>query len=200
MSDNRYFDKARKLMTGFLGLIHPMRVSGLEHVPTDRPVLFCANHSNAVDPLLVICALGGTYVRVMAKKQLFSVPVVGAFIRNAGAFPVDRGNSDISAVKTALQTLKEGKSVLLFPEGTRVKRLGTVRPKGGAAMIAIRTGVEMVPVYVGRRKGLFRPVPIVFGAPYEPHHETKRGTAEEYQQNADEIMRRCYQLGGVSCE
>jgi 1-acyl-sn-glycerol-3-phosphate acyltransferase len=200
MSDNRYYDKARKLLNGVLGLFQPVKVSGLEHVPTDRPVLFCANHSNAVDPLLVICALGGIYVRVMAKKQLFSVPVVGAFIRNAGAFPVDRGNSDISAVKTALQTLKGGNCVLLFPEGTRVKKPGTVRPKGGAAMIAIRTGVEMLPVYVGCRKGLFRRVPVVFGKPYMPVHETRHGTAEEYQQNADEILRQCYQLGDEKCE
>jgi 1-acyl-sn-glycerol-3-phosphate acyltransferase len=199
MSVNRYYDKARKLLAAFLNLIHPLEIQGLENVPQDRPVVFCANHSNAVDPLLVIFALNGPYIRVMAKKQLFKVPIVGDFIRNAGAFPVDRGNSDIYAVKTALQSVKEGTSVLLFLEGTRVKVPFSVRPKGGAAMIAIRTGVDMIPIYVGRYKKWFRKVPIVFGKPYTPQHETRRGTAEEYQKNADEILRQCYELGEHTC-
>ena len=109
-----------------------------------------------------------------------------------------RGNSDIGAVKTAIRSLKDGWNLLLFPEGTRVREPGTVAVKGGAAMIAIRSGVQMLPVFIGRQKKLFSRVPIIFGKPYDPQYTGRKGTAEEYQANAEEVMRQAYALGGIS--
>ena len=116
----------------------------------DEPVLICANHSSGWDPVLLVCALASDFpLRIMAKEQLFKIPIIGGFIRRMGAFPVDRGNSDIGAVKTAIKSLKDGFSLLIFPEGTRVKEGQHIAPKGGAAMIAIRAGVKMLPVFIG---------------------------------------------------
>ena len=122
-----------------------LRVEGLENVPQEGPVLLCPNHSSAIDPILLVIALGRRYpIRIMAKQQLLKIPVLGAILRGIGVFPVDRGNSDIGAVKTAIRSLKDGWNLLLFPEGTRVREPGTVAVKGGAAMIAIRSGVQML--------------------------------------------------------
>ena len=179
-------------------LLHPVEVVGREHL-TEEPVLLCANHSSAWDPILLICSLRGEYpLRIMAKKQLFSIPVVGGFLRMMGVFPVDRGHSDIGAVKLSIQSLRDGFSLLIFPEGTRVKARGQAAPKAGAAMIAIRSGVKLQPVYIGMEKKLFHRIPIVIGEAMAPVYTGRKGTAEEYQHNIDAVMDRIYELGGVS--
>ena len=116
-----------------------------------------------------------------------------------GAFAVDRRNSYIQAVKTANQSVKQGWNLLIVPEGTRVRNPGQAEVKGGAAMMAIRSGVDMVPMFIDTKKRLFHRVHIIIGRPYTPVYTGRKGTAEEYQANADEIMRRAYALGGIVC-
>ena len=193
---NDYYEKTHRILWPFVHLVHPVDLKGAENLPADEPVLLCANHSSWWDPILLISALDKTYpLRIMGKMQLFKIPVLKTFLTNLGVFPVDRGNSDIGALKKSIGSLKEGWNLLLFPEGTRVKKGKTVTVKGGAAMIAIRAGVKLLPVYIGTRKPLFRKVPIVVGRPYAPVYTGRKGTAEEYQANADEIMRQVYELG-----
>ena len=179
-----------------LWLLFPVTIHGRENVPKDRPVVLCANHAHAIDPFLICLALPRRVpVRIMAKKELMSVPFIGWLIRNLGAFGVDRGHSDLSAVKTAIQTIRDGAHLLVFPEGTRVEHEGDVQPKGGVVMIAMRTGAPLLPVYAGKKRKLFHMTHIVFGEPYEARTATRHGTAEEYQEYADEIVRRAYALG-----
>jgi 1-acyl-sn-glycerol-3-phosphate acyltransferase len=186
-----------RLLRPIVLLFHPIEVKGLENLP-DEPVVLCANHSSAWDPVLLICALRGDFpLRIMAKKQLFSIPLLAPLLRKMGAFPVDRGNSDINAVKNAIRSLKDGWNLLVFPEGTRVKKPGENPPKGGVAMIAIRSGVALLPVFVGTTKKLFHRTSIVLGRPYTPVYTGRKGTAEEYQANAEKIMEQVYELGGV---
>lgn len=195
---NRYYEKVHDLLHNLVLFFHPVELSGVENIPVDQPVVLCANHSGWMDPVLLVAALRRNFpLRIMAKKQLFSIPLLGTFVRNMGGFPVDRGNSDIMAAKTAIKCLKEGSHLLIFPEGTRVKKPGKIRAKAGAAMIAIRSGVSMLPVFIGRNKRLFHKIPIIFGAPFPPVYSGRKGTAEEYQSNADEVLRRAYELGGL---
>lgn len=180
----------------FVWLLFPFRAHGLENVPKDRPVVLCGNHAHAMDPFLIgLCLPLSVSKRIMAKKELMSLPVIGWFLRSLGAFPVDRGHSDLGAVKYSLQAIREGSHLLVFPEGTRVKHEGDVRPKGGVAMIAVRAGAPLLPVYAGTPKKLFHMTHIVFGEPYELHPAAKHGTAEEYQEYADEVVRCAYELG-----
>jgi 1-acyl-sn-glycerol-3-phosphate acyltransferase len=193
---NNFYITLHFILKPFIKLLFPFTVQGVEHLPADKPVVLCVNHTNAVDPVVLAFALPRTYrLRIMAKKQLFSIPGLNWLIRKLGAFPVDRGNNDIGAVKISIGALREGYSLMIFPEGTRVKEGETVEPKSGAAMIAIRSGVEMVPVYISANKRLFRKTRIIIGAPYAPVYTGRKGTAEEYQQNIDEVMRRVYAMG-----
>ena len=179
-------------------LLYPLKVEGIENVSEEEAMVLCANHSDALDAILLGFALPRkTGLRVMAKQQLFEKPFLRWLITKLGAFPVDRGNADISAVRHSLQCLKDGFHLLVFPEGTRVKDGHPGEVKGGVAMIAVRAGVKMLPVFIGTNKKIFHKVRIVFGEPYEPVYTGRRGTAEEYQANADEIMKRVYDLGGV---
>lgn len=139
-------------------------------------------------------------VRIMAKKQLFSIPIVGGFLRAIGVFPVDRGNSDIGAVKTAIQSLRDGWNLFLFPEGTRVKTPGQADVKSGAGMMAIRAGVKLAPVYIGTKKRIFRKTPIIIGEPFEPEYTGRpRVRRRNILPTPMEVMRRAYALGGIEC-
>lgn len=191
---NSFYITLHFLLKPLLNLLFPTVVQGVEHLPQDRPVVLCANHSSAVDPIALAVALPRTYpIRIMAKKQLFSIPGLNWLIRKLGAFPVDRGHNDISAVKHSIGALRDGCSLLIFPEGTRVKRGQHIAPKPGAAMIAIRSGVDMVPVYIGTNRRLFHRTPIVIGTPYTPVYTGRKGTAEEYQRNIDTVMAQAYE-------
>lgn len=179
-----------------LWLLFPFTIHNRENLPKDRPVVLCGNHAHAIDPFLICLALPRQVpVRIMAKKELMDTPLLGWFIGKLGAFGVDRGHSDLAAVRTAIKTVKDGANLLVFPEGTRVKHEGEARPKGGVVMIAMRTGAPLVPVYAGTPRKLFHMTHLVFGEPYEPKTETRHGTAEEYQAYADEVVRRAYALG-----
>ena len=161
--------------------------------------MLCANHSNAMDPILIALSLPrDVNMVIMAKDQLFRIPLLGPILRALGAFPVKRGLSDMAAIKTAMKSLMEGRRLLVFPEGTRVERQGDADAKGGAAMLAVRTGVPMVPVYCGGRHKLFHRTTIVIGDPYIPQIAGRRPTPEENHQAAEEIMRRVYAMSGVS--
>ena len=196
---NKFYARAWRILRPIVLFFLPVELRGTENLE-DEAAILCANHSSAWDPILLVLAMPQSFnLRIMAKKQLFSIPLVRWFLRNMGVFPVDRGNSDIGAVKTAISSLRDGWNLFLFPEGTRVKKPGQVMPKSGAGMMAIRAGVKMVPVFIGTAKRLFRKTVIIFGKPFMPTYTGRKGTAEEYQANTDEVMRRAYELGGVSC-
>ena len=192
---NVFYRRIHWLLAPVVRLFFPLDVRGREHL-TDEAVVLCPNHSSALDPILLACALRYDMpLRIMAKKQLMDIPVLGWFLGKMGAFGVDRGNSDIGAIKTSIRSLRDGWKLMIFPEGTRVKEGQEVDAKGGAAMIAIRSGVQMQPVFIGTKKRLFRKTKIVFGPVYAPVYTGKKGTAEEYQANVEEVMRQVKELG-----
>lgn len=195
---SKYYSTVYDIVQPIANFLHPIRVEGLENVPKDEPVLLCPNHSSNWDPILLITALGReANLRIMGKAQLFKIPVLRTFLKNLGVFPVNRGHSDIGAVKKSIQALKDGFMLMVFPEGTRVRKKNKgLRPKGGVAMMAIRAGARLVPIYIGTQKRLFATVPIIFGKPFAPVYTGRKGTVEEYQTNANEVMRQAYELGG----
>lgn len=183
-------------------ILHPVSVEGLERLPKSGALL-CPNHSSNWDPILVALKLPKNYrLHIMAKEELFKNPLLGWLLRKVGAFPVSRGNNDINTVRTAMQAIKDGDNLLIFPEGTVVRNgLGYVdglpaHAKAGVAMIGVRTGAALVPVFVDGEKKLFRRTRIIFGEPYEPHYTGRRGTSEEMQKIADEVLAAAYALGG----
>ena len=83
---NRFYTAMWKLLRPLVLLLHPLDIQGKENMP-DEPVMICANHSSGWDPILLVCALACDFpLRIMAKQQLFKIPVVGGFIRRMGAF------------------------------------------------------------------------------------------------------------------
>ena len=188
---------------GFIaGVLHPVSVEGMEKLPRSG-VLLCPNHASNWDPILVALKLPVNYrLHIMAKEELFQNPLLGWLLKKVGAFPVSRGSNDINAVKQSIQALKEGDNLLIFPEGTTIRNgVGytdglPAHAKAGVAMIGVRTGATLVPVFVDGEKRPFRRTRIIFGEPYEPRYTGRRGTAEEMQKIADDLLERAYALGG----
>lgn len=110
-------------------------------------MMFVANHQSFLDPMLVGQAVPRS-MSYLARSTLFDVPVFGSIIRGVNAHPVRRGAADARALKTVIRLLRAGESVLMFPEGTRTRdgELGEFKP--GAAAIAIRCGVPVLPVAI----------------------------------------------------
>ena len=142
-----FYSFARAAANFFLTATYSIRYEGLENIPDHGFILVC-NHQSYLDPVLLGMRLKKRQLIFMAKEELFQKPVLGPIIRKLGAFPVVRGKRDTSAVDTAIQTVKEGKMLALFPEGTRSKTGEPLRPKSGAVVIAARTGADIVPAAI----------------------------------------------------
>ncbi len=194
---NRWFMTTHAILRPIVRLLFPTKVVGLENIP-EGGALICPNHSSGWDPIIVGLNLPrDCNLAVMAKDQLFRIPVVGWFIGKLGAFPVKRGGNDLTAMKTAIRSLQEGKRLLIFPEGTRVEHQGDTEVKAGAAVIAARTKSPMIPVYCGPKHKFLRKTTLVFGEPFLPEVAGRRPTAEESQAAAEELLRRIYALAEV---
>ena len=185
-----------------VSVLFPTTVEGLDRLPRNG-VLLCPNHSSNWDPILVALRLPVNYrLHIMAKVDLFKNPVLAWILRRLGAFPVSRGSSDIQSVKTAMQAIKSGDNLLIFPEGTTIHNgIGYVdglpaHAKAGVAVIGVRTGAILVPVFVAGPKRLFHRTRIIFGDPYTPVYTGRHGTSEEMQKIADDILTAAYALGG----
>ena len=180
-------------------LAHPViKVRGRENIP-EGPVIMCANHSAFTDPFwVIIMGKLPCLPRTMMKKELMDVPVVRWWTQKLGGFPVDREGVDINAVKTALKTLKDGEKLVIFPEGTRIRKGKKSQPHNGPAMFASRTGVPIQPVFISTHKQrIFSKVEVVYGKPYYPDFSSKRPSQEELNEITADMMHRCYSLEGT---
>ena len=193
----RFYRIIYAIAAPIIHLLFPCRTVGLEDFP-EEGALLCANHASGWDPILIALNLPkDARLTVMAKDQLFRIPLLGFFLKKLGIFPVKRGGNDLTAMKTAMKVLSGGNRLLVFPEGTRVEEQGEVEAKGGVTMMATRTGVPMVPVYCGGKHKFFRKTTIVFGKPYVPVIAGRRPTPDENRAIAQEILERLYALSEV---
>lgn len=142
-----YFKTARFALTGVLWLLTGYRVSGIPNVPRTGPLIVVSNHLHNLDPLVVSVAIPRP-LHLMAKAELFGVPILGGLIRLSGSFPVERGKADRKAIRQAEATLVQGIAFGIFPEGTRSLTGAMSRPLAGGALIALRTGAPILPVAI----------------------------------------------------
>ncbi len=161
---------ARLLLAPLVGL-YGARIAGAAHVPAHGPAIVVANHPSDVDPILVAIAVPRP-LRFMADEVQFRRRFVGPVIRRLRAFPVRLDEPDVGALRRALQLLRAGEAVALFPEGDVLRRAEPGEFHGGVALLAARSGAPVVPVaivgaerlWVGGRPNR-PPIEVRFGAP-----------------------------------
>ena len=195
MKINRMYDALYPIFTVLVHILFRIRVTGRDSVP-EGGAIFCANHSSWVDPLIIMVALPRLFqLHVMAKAEIMARPFAGRLARKCGVFGVERGHADITAVRTALTYLKNRENLLIFPEGTRMSTEDAAAAKSGVAMMAVRGGVPIVPIYLESSKKLFHKTKVAIGEPIYPKVAGHRGTSEEYRAIAEDTMRMIYELG-----
>lgn len=146
---------------GILQLLFKLKVYDKNKIPENGPVIICANHTSAMDPI-VLAQVCDRKIYFMAKEELFNKPVLGFFVRKLDAFPVNRSKTDLKSVRTAMSILKRGDVLGIFPEGTRVKTVSADNIKEGVGMISNRTGAPILPVYIDTEYKFFRPIKVSF--------------------------------------
>lgn len=142
-----HYSVARSLISGLVGAWSGWKVEGREHVPATGGLIVASNHISFWDPPLV-----GTAVRrelhFLAKEELFRNPVFGSIIRSFNAIPIRRGVADMSGLTKAMDVLRAGKALILFPEGSRMRDGKLHRARPGLGMLAAGTGARVLPCYI----------------------------------------------------
>jgi 1-acyl-sn-glycerol-3-phosphate acyltransferase len=178
---SRVYHAVGALSLPVVRLLFRLRATGLEHLPAEGGFVLAANHTSNFDPWpLGLPLFPGRWLRFMAKSELYWWPL-GRLLDAAGAFPVERGRGDVEAIAKAVELVRSGEVVVMFPEGTRqrkgLRKRWKARPHTGAARIAERAGAPLVPAAIKGTDRLARlgPLRVAYGPPIEvtgDSHET----------------------------
>lgn len=171
-----FYRMVRGLVVAFCRLFWRVRVYGREHVPPEGPYIVAPVHRSNIDTL-VVAALTKRRLRFMGKASLWKVGLAGKVFSALGAFPVNRGTADREALRRCIEVIGRGEPLVIFPEGTR-QTGPVVQPLfEGAAYVATKTRVPIVPVGIGGSEGampkgskMIKPVRVrmVVGEPLYP--------------------------------
>ena len=140
-----FYSIAKVATNIMIHLFYKMKYEGVENIRSGGGYMVCSNHRTNMDPLFIAQKIK-PQLFFMAKQELFQNKFVGMIIKGLGAFPVERGKGDSGAIDFAVDTLKSGKVLAMFPEGTRSKDGIPQRPKSGAALVAMQTHADILPV------------------------------------------------------
>jgi 1-acyl-sn-glycerol-3-phosphate acyltransferase len=176
------------------------RIYGQDNIPPEGPFIAVGNHASDFDPPFLSIAMQRP-IAFMAKEQLFRIPLLGQGIRLYGAYPVRRGESDRKALRSAMQYLEQGWGAGLFIGGTRTSDGRIAEPKLGAAWIAAKMQVPLLPVSLwnthnirGKIKPGEVPVTIRIGKLIDPPSSTQRSLLEAKTQQCTEAIHRLHDL------
>ena len=182
------------LVRGLFTAIWGMKVTGLDNVPLQGPLLIAVNHVSLIDPPLMSVAIAPRRrPYAIGKKELFEKPILGWWLRHTGNFPLDRQGDATSAMKAALDVLERGGCLAIYPEGTRVKPGEKRTPKAGVSFLAARSKAPVVPVRVLGTAEFPRKFPLEarFGKPIAPPESEDRETGLAF---AKMVMESIYSL------
>lgn len=193
MHKMRFYRAARAIFGPLFRLIFRVRINGLEKVPAEGGILIASNHISMLDPILLGAAIGRP-IRFMAKSSLFRIPLLHGLLKLLGAFPINRGSADPASLRTAINSIKEGDAVGIYPQGTRYKKKDPreTQTRSGAGLIVYRAGCGVLPVSIKTKNYNvipFRRVYINIGEPI-PHGAVAPSSPSkaEYERSSEAIF------------
>ena len=161
---------------------------GKENVPRTGAYIMCANHTSNWDPPIIV-ACTNRKMHIMAKAELFKNKFICWFAEKCWVFPVKRGGKDIESMKHSLKVLKNGEMLMLFPEGTRNGMSKNGKAQNGAAFMALRTGVPVIPVGIIGDMKPFHKVTLNYGKPLDfSEYKSNKPEKEVLEKVSQEIM------------
>ena len=159
-----FYKFAKGVVSPIFNWLLPVKFIGFEKVDKSGGYILCSNHTSMSDPFFII-TIFKRQVNFMAKSELFRIPVVKQVLSSVGAFAVERGTGDMSAIGHAEELIKRGHILGIFPEGTRHKTGAPHKAKSGIAYIAMHTKADILPISIYRegRFNIFRKTTIRCG-------------------------------------
>lgn len=186
-----------KFLEGIINTLFRIEISNGDNLPDEGACIACINHISLFDPLVTSAVLKRP-VRFMAKEELFRIPVVGWYLKSIGVIPVKRGSGDIGAIKSSLKALKNGEVLGIFPTGTREKKNPNAPVKPGAALIAIKAEVPVIPIHIDASYRIFSQVKITVGESVDlSGYLGRKPSQEELTEAAESIYNSIKSLGGT---
>lgn len=179
------------------------RIYGAENVPQEGPLVIVSNHASDFDPPLLSCCMRRP-VAFMAKEELFEIPVLKDAILLYGAYPVKRGAADRNAIRAALSYLENGWATGLFLDGTRTEDGRIQDPKLGAALIAAKAKVPVLPVSLWGTESIYKsgssmpscaPITVRIGELIPAPNSSDREELEALTQKCTQIINDLHSLG-----
>ena len=150
-----FYAFARWVTRVIWAILYDVRFEGRENIPPEGGGLVVCNHRFLKDPVVLAHAFPRRQVYFMSKAEWFDNKPLGMLLGALGVFPVNRGQGDMSAVNHAMDLVKDGQLVGIFPEGTRNRTGGPMKPKSGTAFIARQTRADIIPcaLVYGEKRG-----------------------------------------------
>nr|MDE5602264.1 (d)CMP kinase [Clostridia bacterium] len=182
----------RLFMRPLQAILWPIKIVNKQNAKIEGKAVYTCNHYSKVDTFIPCFALFKKEAHILAKYELFKVPIAGWFLHKMGAIPVRRGEADISAVKSVLGVLKEDKKLMIFPEGTRNKSGSQEMAefKTGTARFAIKTKAPIVPMLYYSSPKLFRRNWLYVGEPFTLEEYYGARTPEQMHAATDVIQQK----------
>jgi 1-acyl-sn-glycerol-3-phosphate acyltransferase len=164
-----FYQFARRLLTILLAIFYPCKLLNPEGFQLDAPFILIANHQSMLDPVLLAVKLKKYEIRFIGKRELTKNKVLNWIFKRLHMIAVTRHMSDMTAMRAAGAALKQGHVLGIFPEGTRRNGKAMESIESGVSLLALRSGVPLVPVLICGRPGLFRKTKMVVGPviPYD---------------------------------
>lgn len=176
----------------FMGAV----ITGRENVPDGGGFILASNHISYIDPPLVGCFIWRRS-HFFAKKELFDMPILGAMVRWGLSHPVRRGGFDRGAITTAVELVKSGHPLVVFPEGTRARHGEFLPAKAGVGRIARECEVPVAPCYIEGADQFWkcffrrRRLKICYGSPLSVEWiKSVSNDKEGWMQITSEVMKR----------
>lgn len=195
------YHMSRVFFLCYLWIFHRYTTHGLKHLPREGGCIIVSNHASFLDPIAVCCDIWNRHVYFLARDTLFKQSRFMKWWAIAvGTLPIDRTKGDIRALKEAINLVRHGKVLCLFPEGTRT-RDGRLQPvKAGIGFLIEKAGVPVIPAYVSGTFEAFprdarrikpRKITVYFGKPMTPADcAVFKDDPERHQKIADLVMAR----------
>ena len=182
------------LFTVVFKIIYKIEIIGIENIPIKGRAIICSNHISNIDPI-ILSVVSNRPISYMAKKELFNNKLFGTILSKLYVIPVDRGNTDLAAIRKSLNVLKNEQVLGIFPEGTRVKKMDLNSAKPGISLIAIKAKSPVIPIFIEANYKLFSHIRVNIGKPIclDDYYDKKLNT-NNHKDISKNILKSIYDL------
>ncbi|MCL2088468.1 MAG: 1-acyl-sn-glycerol-3-phosphate acyltransferase [Oscillospiraceae bacterium] len=189
-----FYSFCKNLCAVFMHIYYNIKFVGRENIPPSGGLIMAANHRSLFDPILLGIGLR-RQVRYMAKNSVLDAPVIGLITRNLGTFHAQKTVDGVTSVERSVGIVNEGGLLALFPEGHRSPTEQLLRPRTGVAVIAEKSGGDILPVGIRyAKKGRFRSKVTINYGQIIPNNQLFAGNLNTSRSRAEFIMTKIAEL------